>query len=914
MRHKLLGLALCGVLALAATVNAATIGVNFAESAGHANQQLDPATEAGVWSTYNWNNTAGASGTASNLVDSAGTTNITSITWSSSNVWGDGAAQTDATAGIGNAQIARGYVDDGDTGGGIGLTFTVTDIPYTTYTAVLLLSTGADGSTYMPFEVNGGSYSTEGTKRRYEAPFQWDTNTCIVVTNLTGDLVVSAPSRHSDGDGNTRSSTGGFQIIDEATEGPQPPFTWPLPPVWDEDPMTGNDGLVDLGYVGTLADKVSDANGDIITYSITNGPAWLAVHPTDGTLSGTPLAGDAGSNVFTVVATTDPDGSIEATLNVWVVASAEPTKSVIAWNFAGRHPNRAVQGDGEIFGTDEWTDNLDYAAAPWWYAPANSTDEFAVTTPISATMVSVAWSSSGTYTAGNDATLEEQLFKVYLDDGGDGPMITVSGLSTWMATQGALGYKVTFYQNSDAANNTFPVMNIYEGTNTTGTLLEALPPTLTDGSGSGGGSRLIRNATGSFTADTVTFHTDRDLGGTGRAAISGFTITTLLPPQPPEWKEDPTWGDNAFSTVAYNGTLEGKATDPNDDPIVYTLVDVGTWLSVATNGVMTGTPAPSDIGTNTFTVTATANGDSVDGELKIVVEDFSAEPIIAWNFTANWTNTTIQGETVDGTDRWTDSVDVAAPEGTTTGSSAVQWAVTTPISASQVTVEWGSSGMWQGGAFSDPEQQLHYYYLDDNGGDPTITISGLDDWMASLGVADYQIEIYRSGGGESNNFAQIDIHEGVGTGGTLLESLSPEVAAGGGNYPIGTDGGSPGRLKQTAASAFTAGTVTLYTSWGLGGGERSGIAGFKITADTASFPGGPAENVGISGAIANEMVISWTGTDGKPYGVETNSNLIISDGWALWEGGVIAVDGEISAVTNIVEEDELFYRVVPETP
>ena len=141
------------------------------------------------------------------------------------------------------------------------------------------------------------------------------------------------------------------------------------------------------------------------------------------------------------------------------------------------------------------------------------------------------------------------------------------------------------------------------------------------------------------------------------------------------------------------------------------------------------------------------------------------------------------------------------------------------------------------------------------------------------------------------------------------------MAAGGGNYPIGTDGGSPGRLRQSAISAFTAGTVTFYTQWGHGDdGERSGIAGFKITADTSGFLGDPAENVAITSTIADGMVISWTGTAGKPYGVETNSNLILSDNWAVWEGGVIAIDGDPSAVTNAVDEDQFFYRVIPETP
>lgn len=230
MKRKRLSLALAGAVALAASVNAAIIGVNFTDNI--ANRQIAPTTLAGVWPRDNWNNTTnGASGTLGGLVDTNGTPTTASVTWSATVTWGDGTADADASAGVGDAQICRGYLDDGETSTGIGANFTVTNIPFANYHVVLLLSTDATGATYTPATVNGSAYTTEGFKRTYQDP-QWNTNTTIIVTNLTGNLSVAMAPK----DGSNRGTIGGFQIV-ESTEGNHPPFPEPEPPTppeWGE--------------------------------------------------------------------------------------------------------------------------------------------------------------------------------------------------------------------------------------------------------------------------------------------------------------------------------------------------------------------------------------------------------------------------------------------------------------------------------------------------------------------------------------------------------------------------------------------------------------------------------------------------------------------------------------------------------
>jgi hypothetical protein len=88
MKKTTLGLALVEAVALAATVDASFISVNFTEA--HANQQMLAGTSAGIgaFAVDNWNNTTGAIGTLGGLTDSDGNNTGVAISWSSSNMWG----------------------------------------------------------------------------------------------------------------------------------------------------------------------------------------------------------------------------------------------------------------------------------------------------------------------------------------------------------------------------------------------------------------------------------------------------------------------------------------------------------------------------------------------------------------------------------------------------------------------------------------------------------------------------------------------------------------------------------------------------------------------------------------------------------------------------------------------------------
>uniref|UniRef100_UPI003563342A Ig-like domain-containing protein n=1 Tax=Pontiella sp. TaxID=2837462 RepID=UPI003563342A len=108
--------------------------------------------------------------------------------------------------------------------------------------------------------------------------------------------------------------------------------------------------------------------------------------------------------------------------------------------------------------------------------------------------------------------------------------------------------------------------------------------------------------------DAVTFMTNvvAEMSITNRAPI--FTM-------------DPIVMSNATAYVAYAGTLGGSATDADNDPLTFAKVDGPAWLSVATNGTLSGTPTFFDEGLNRFTVQVSDDdGGTNSATLEIAVD------------------------------------------------------------------------------------------------------------------------------------------------------------------------------------------------------------------------------------------------------------------------------------------------------
>ncbi|MBN1854772.1 MAG: PEP-CTERM sorting domain-containing protein, partial [Pirellulales bacterium] len=221
-------------------------------------------------------------------------------------------------------------------------------------------------------------------------------------------------------------------------------------------------------------------------------------------------------------------------LAIGTIAAAD----TIGWNFVSDYPAPTIQGDGFADGFDQWTDSVDEAAPDTGTEVPNSTDTWAITTPINAPGVSVEWSSTNMWVAGDEANTEQALYRIYLDDGAPGVSVTVSGLASWLAATGDPDYHIRFYRSTDwnVSDCGFSLINIFEGYDDTGTLLETIPQidqgnARMDGDGptgrldTGANARDYQDTTLLFTADTITFRLPPRTDPI-RGTLAGFRITS----------------------------------------------------------------------------------------------------------------------------------------------------------------------------------------------------------------------------------------------------------------------------------------------------------------------------------------------------------------------------------------------------
>jgi hypothetical protein len=97
----------------------------------------------------------------------------------------------------------------------------------------------------------------------------------------------------------------------------------------------------------------------------------------------------------------------------------------------------------------------------------------------------------------------------------------------------------------------------------------------------------------------------------------------------------PSFTANPFSTTTgtvgqnYSGTIATNATDPNPgDMLTFAKVSGPAWLSVATDGLLSGTPLSGDVGSNSFVVSATDPG-GISNTATMNITVTTAPPIIS---------------------------------------------------------------------------------------------------------------------------------------------------------------------------------------------------------------------------------------------------------------------------------------------
>jgi uncharacterized repeat protein (TIGR03803 family) len=96
---------------------------------------------------------------------------------------------------------------------------------------------------------------------------------------------------------------------------------------------------------------------------------------------------------------------------------------------------------------------------------------------------------------------------------------------------------------------------------------------------------------------------------------------------------------SAISSLPYSATMTGKSVAPAGDQLQFAKVAGPAWLNVSTNGLLSGTPANANIGTNIFLVSLTdTNGVSATASMSILVIADPPPTFVTSPFAEPWAN------------------------------------------------------------------------------------------------------------------------------------------------------------------------------------------------------------------------------------------------------------------------------------
>jgi len=372
-------------------------------------------------------------------------------------------------------------------------------------------------------------------------------------------------------------------------------------PAFTANPFSKANGEENVAYSGSIATDASDPESDPMTFSKVSGPAWLSV-ASDGTLSGTPGAGDVGLNAFTVQVDAT-GGSDTATLNITV--DAAPVASIVYTESASAPTANVV---ASLTVSDSVLNqitvaNNDGVGSEYMYGQS-----FKSATAFDLSAVSF-HATSDTKTYGASQALELAVLEDTDSDGVPDTLVGSVHSVDFPSITGSTPWKTLTFATpvSCSANKAYAFVI---------TLIGPIADNLrvsTDLTTSYPDGTLINTTydAGAFPSLPISLNNGRDLL---------FVVQSTAPGnQPPAFTVDPINEIDANEGVAYSSTIADNASDPESDPMTFSKVSGPAWLSVASDGTLSGTPGAGDVGANAFTVQVTATGGSDTATLNITV-------------------------------------------------------------------------------------------------------------------------------------------------------------------------------------------------------------------------------------------------------------------------------------------------------
>ncbi len=198
-------------------------------------------------------------------------------------------------------------------------------------------------------------------------------------------------------------------------------------------------------------------------------------------------------------------------LLMMVLSGRISAETVIGVNFCDEWETPHLAGE-TADGFSNWTDSIPIGGS----GPESGNDLMLLG---SNNLVTCNWNSLNTWSAGSESTSDQQLYRVYLDDSGNGATVIIEGLRQWLLSEGLGSYSVRIYHSTDTGDSGFAAVDILSGDDL---ILQTVQET--NHWGTDGGSRAYVDS-GPLAADTITL-APRSSSGV-RATIAGFKVVGM---------------------------------------------------------------------------------------------------------------------------------------------------------------------------------------------------------------------------------------------------------------------------------------------------------------------------------------------------------------------------------------------------
>ena len=353
-------------------------------------------------------------------------------------------------------------------------------------------------------------------------------------------------------------------------------------------------------YSYSFAGEATDADGDSLTYSKQSGPSWLNI-ATNGAVSGLPGASNAGTNNFVVMVSDGKGGTDTANYTVNVSSNGSGTTVSSKVN-TGNDDVEEHSSNGTIY--------LDSSDLELVYDSYNSQGNQHVGVRFIGVNVP------------QGATITDAYIQFTCDEASSGSTsLTIHGhdVNNAAAFTGS-SYEVSGRTATSANVNWSPAAwnTVGEsGANQRTPNLQAIIQEIVNRTGWSSGNAMSFKITGSGTRTAESYN-----GSASLAPELFVTYETGAPPvnNPPVFDEG-SYSDTATEDQAYSYSFAGKATDSDGDSLTYSKQSGPSWLSIAGNGAVSGTPGAGDVGVNNFVVSVSdGNGGSDTANFAVTVD------------------------------------------------------------------------------------------------------------------------------------------------------------------------------------------------------------------------------------------------------------------------------------------------------